>query len=116
MNMFQADLAFTAELIAIGVGAAFIIWAYRSEGAGLVLAKIVGYVILILAILTLLCTTYYATNYWAGGYFKTPVGMYQSQQMMQKHPMMMQRMQKMRDQHMKKMQQSRPGARPAQDN
>ena len=91
MNMFQADLAFTVELLAIGLGVAFIIWSLRSEGAGVVTAKITGYFILILAVATLLCTSYYTLRYWEEGYFKGPHAMHR--QMMKKHRMMKQRIQ-----------------------
>lgn len=71
--MFLLDLAFANELLALGLGIAFLVWGYRSQGAGVGLAKTGGYVITILAILGLLCTSYYGTQYWFAGYFKSPM-------------------------------------------
>lgn len=90
--MFLLDLAFAAELIALGVGVGFLVWAYRNEGAGIALAKVFGYIITIAATLGLLCTIYYGTTYWSQGYFKTPMAsMVTKQHMMQPHPMMQQK-------------------------
>lgn len=69
INMFQADLAFSVELLAIGLGVGFIIWGIRYEGAGANLAKVTGYFIAILAFLSLLCTSYYTIRYWESGYY-----------------------------------------------
>lgn len=99
--MFLMDLAFAVGLIAFGVGIAFLIWSYRSEGAGVALAKVAGYVITLLAVLGILCTTYYGTKYWREGYFHSPIAsqmmlkkrmMKNYYEMMKKHPMMMQQM------------------------
>ena len=70
--MFLLDLAFAVELIALGVGVGFLVWAYRHDRAGIALAKVFGYIITIAAVLALSCTTYYGTNYWLKGYFKSP--------------------------------------------
>ena len=91
--MFLLDLAFAAELIALGFGVAMIIWASRTDGVGVAAGKFFGYVIAIAAILVTLCTLYYGTSYWLQGSFTKP--MMTQQQMMQKNPMMMQRMQQM---------------------
>lgn len=95
--MFLLDLAFAVELIAIGVGIGFLIWAYRNEGAAVALAKVFGYVIAILAFCALLCTSYYGLSYWAKGYFKLSMApmLMMNQQMMQQKPMLMQPMKKM---------------------
>lgn len=71
--MFLLDLAFAAELIALGIGVALLVFAYRHEGAGVSLARAFGYIITIAAILSALCTTYYGICYWKQGYFKSPV-------------------------------------------
>lgn len=100
--MFLLDLAFAIELIALGVGVAFLVWAYRSEGAGIALARVFGYIITISAVFVLLCTTYYGTSYWAQGYFKSPMApmLMMKQKMMRDNPEMMQRVKQMHQQPM----------------
>tara|TARA_R110000868_G_scaffold340212_1_gene600881 strand:+ start:11426 stop:11695 length:270 start_codon:yes stop_codon:yes gene_type:complete len=73
--MFQADLAFAVELIAISIGVAFIIWSYRNEGAGILAAKYLGYFVLILGAISIICTTYYSIKYLSLGYFDKPIKM-----------------------------------------
>ncbi len=70
--MFLLDLAFTVELLAFGLGIAFLIWAYRCQGKGAALAKVAGYIITIAAVLALICTTSYGFCYWSKGYFTSP--------------------------------------------
>lgn len=70
--MFALDLSFAVELIALGLGVAFLIWASRNEGNGIGLARFTGFLITLLALFGLLCTSYYGINYWVKGYFKTP--------------------------------------------
>ncbi len=71
--MFLLDLAFAVELIALGIGVALLVFAYRNEGAGVSFARTFGYIITIAAILSASCTTYYGICYWKQGYFKSPV-------------------------------------------
>lgn len=94
--MFLLDLAFSIELIALGVGVSLLIWAYRNEGVGIAAAKVFGYIIAIAAVSVLLCTTYYGVSYWAAGYFKTPMSpmLMMKQQMMQHDQGMMREQQK----------------------
>lgn len=70
--MFLLDLAFAAELIALGVGVAYIIWSLRNNGAGVKMARVFGYIIAIAAMVGMLCTSYYGISYWWKGYFKSP--------------------------------------------
>lgn len=91
--MFLMDLAFAAELIALALGVGLLVWAYRSEGAGVALARVFGYIITIAAILTALCTSFYGISYWMAGYYQSPIApMMMKGQMMQQCPMMKQRM------------------------
>ena len=48
--MFLGDLAFSVELIALGVGVALVIWGLRNQGQGVMLAKYTGYIIGLLAL------------------------------------------------------------------
>ena len=70
--MFALDLAFAVELIALGLGITFLIWASRNEGKGVTLARFTGFFITLMALFGLLCTSYYGINYWVKGYFKSP--------------------------------------------
>lgn len=101
--MFLLDLAFAMELIALGVGIALIVWSIRNDGAGVAVSKFFGYIISIASVFALLCTSYYGTSYWLQGYFTSPVApmMMMKKEMMKDHPMMMQSMDKMHQQHMK---------------
>lgn len=70
--MFLLDLAFAAEILALGVGLAFLVWACQNQGAGKRLAKFSGCLITILALTGMLCTSYYGLSYWFKGYFTEP--------------------------------------------
>lgn len=58
MSMLLGDLTFSVELIAVGVGAALMIWGMRNEGKGVLLARCAGYFVGILATASLLTTSY----------------------------------------------------------
>ncbi|HAU2406566.1 TPA: hypothetical protein ACF6GT_002197 [Legionella pneumophila] len=55
MMMFS-EIAFALELIALGIGIGLLIWSMRNEGLGVKMAKIIGYIISILAFLALIFT------------------------------------------------------------
>lgn len=61
--MFLSHIGFALELIAIAIGVSFLIWSLRNEGAGTVLAKVIGIVIVVLAVIDLLCTAYSSVLY-----------------------------------------------------
>jgi len=108
--VFLFDLAFAVELLALGLGFAFLIYSYRNKGVGVALGKVAGYTITILAALSLLCTTYYGFKYLEAGYFKTPGShKYMSRQYhrMQKHKPMMERMMQHRMEKMMKQMQKK---------
>jgi hypothetical protein len=56
--MFLSDIAISIEIIAIGVGVAFIIWSYRNSGKCIVAARIVGYLIFLSAIIVFAYTSF----------------------------------------------------------
>ena len=78
---FLFHVAQMLEIIAIGVGIILVAWALRNQGVGVLAAKRVGWIIVIVAILGLLCTSYYGIMYWSKGYFQSPVPMVQSKSM-----------------------------------
>lgn len=95
--MFLLDFAFATVLIALGIGIAFLIWAYRNDGVGITLGKVFGYIITIAAVISLLCTSYYGITYWVEGYFKSPLApltMQKHQGMMEQCPIMKECMKK----------------------
>ena len=67
--MFLLDLAFSVELLALGLGVVMLVWANRNEGVGVLTAKIFGYIIIISAVSTMICTTYFGLIYWYKGTF-----------------------------------------------
>lgn len=71
--MFLLDLAYGVEVLALGMGFAFLVWATQSQGEGQALAKTSGYIIAVLALLGILCTTYYGLSYWFRGHFTEPM-------------------------------------------
>ena|SRR3990167_4575798 len=58
--MVMFNVAFGVGLVALSCGVALVIWSMRHEGAGVTLAKIFGYIIIILSTLTLACTVFYS--------------------------------------------------------
>lgn len=87
--MFMIDFTVAVELIALGIGAAFLVWAYRNNGKGIGTAKVFGYIITIVAALVLICTIYYGIAYSTKGCFKSS-GMHKAMMMKQCHRGMMQ--------------------------
>lgn len=67
--MFLLNLTLAIELIALGFGVAFLIWAYRTKGVGSALGKVIGFIISIGIVLLLVCTSFHAVKY-AKGFHK----------------------------------------------
>ncbi|NOZ04181.1 MAG: DUF4199 domain-containing protein [FCB group bacterium] len=68
--MFQADAAFALELIALGVGFWVLLKTRNNEAGNLKgFGTFIGYFIIVVAFLALLCTGYYTVRYWEDGYF-----------------------------------------------
>ena len=79
--MFQGDLAFTVELIAIALGFYFLYLAKKENSKEI---KIGAYILVVGGILTALCTGFYLTKYWlSGSYSHSPMSrMHQGNGMM----------------------------------
>jgi multisubunit Na+/H+ antiporter MnhB subunit len=75
--MFQADLAFAVELIAIALGFYFLHLSKKENSKEI---KIGAYILIVGGILTALCTGFYSIKYWmAGSYSDAPISrMHQS--------------------------------------
>lgn len=69
-SMFAIDFAFAAELIAAVAGVMLIYMGLEKTGFAKKLGLSVGWGVLSLSILTMICTTYYGTAYWAKGVYK----------------------------------------------
>lgn len=69
MSIFQADSAVALELIAIALGLFLLIWFKMHAEKADKSFRFFAYLIIIIGILTLLCTSYYSTRYWMTGYF-----------------------------------------------
>lgn len=69
--MFQLDTAVAAELIALVLGTGLLVLVQKWEVKCL-FSKIVGVFVIIVSILSLVCTTYYGLRYRAQGYFRIP--------------------------------------------
>lgn len=80
--VFLVDIAFVLELIALAFGALIIISVKKNNKIHLGLVRFIGYAVMILAVLSMLCTTFYGTKYWFEGYFKKPLVMKDKKHMM----------------------------------
>lgn len=69
MGMFQGDLAFTVELIAIALGFYFLHLSKKENSKDI---KIGAYILIVGGIFTALCTGYYLTKYWMSGSYSHP--------------------------------------------
>jgi hypothetical protein len=68
--VFHADTAFALILIALGVGFWVLVKARSQEDGNLKgFGTILGYFIVVLSFLVLLCAGYYSVRYWEDGYF-----------------------------------------------
>ncbi|EKD71717.1 MAG: hypothetical protein ACD_46C00113G0002 [uncultured bacterium] len=75
--MFLFHIAFTLGLIALAIGTLLYMWSLPSESrAGVILAKWVGLIVTIFAILALLCIGYYGIKYGLEGYLQSPMGLH----------------------------------------
>lgn len=69
--MFLFHASFSLALLALTAGIALYVWSLRAVGAGTGLAKILGFLIMIVALLGVLCTGYCGVRYWQAGYFQS---------------------------------------------
>lgn len=71
--MFHADAALALELIALAAGF-WILLKIRSAEIGNLkgLGIVIGYLVIVLSFVALLCTGYYALRYWEDGHFRHP--------------------------------------------
>jgi predicted membrane protein len=60
---FLFNLAFGLGIIALALGMAFLIWSYRTQALGVILARITGFVITLLSLLFIFHTYYYGMKY-----------------------------------------------------
>lgn len=70
--VFQMDAAFALELIALVLGTALCVWVSGKEVCCKGFAKIVGNAVVLLALISMVCTTYYSFRYWKDGAYDAP--------------------------------------------
>jgi TM2 domain-containing membrane protein YozV len=73
--MFNLDTAFATELLVLAAGAALLGWSGYAQVHAKKLVKAIAYAVIVLSVLSMLCTAYYGLKYTRMGYFKTPAGM-----------------------------------------
>jgi hypothetical protein len=87
MLMFAFHSSFILGLIALALGAMILVSA-KQAGKGVVLAKIIAYLVILFAVLNILCTSYYSFKFWHMGYLDKACPMMQSDKGMQMPGMM----------------------------
>lgn len=66
--MFLFHIALSLDLIALAAGAALISRTKQAEGCCSTLAKIIGYIVAILALISLVCTIASGVRHWQHGW------------------------------------------------
>lgn len=56
--------SFSLQLIALTAGIALFIWSLNSDDRGAILGRFFGFIIMILALLSILCTLYMSIKFW----------------------------------------------------
>lgn len=81
--VFHGDIAIAATLIALGVGYLVLVKARQQENNGTkTIGLIIGWVVMVVAAITLLCASYYSLRYWDDGYYSRPGSMMMQSRMM----------------------------------
>ena len=71
--VFHGDIAIALTLIALGVGYLVLVKARKQEHNGTkTIGLIIGWIVIVVAAITLLCASYYSVRYWDDGAFSTP--------------------------------------------
>lgn len=91
MLIYAFHLGLSLQLLALAAGAAILIWSKMQQNIGTSLTKLIAYIIIILAALSIVCGGYHAIKFWSQGYFDRPFSMLMQHQMMPGGGMMMQR-------------------------
>ncbi len=75
MMTFWANTAFALLLLALASGFLVLVKAKKQdEPVVKSIGVFLGYAIMVLSIVGILCTTYYSFRYWEDGYYKRPLG------------------------------------------
>src|SRR5438477_6692668 len=82
--MLLAHVAFGIDLIALGLGIMLVIYGMRNPGDGSTLAKFFGWIITILAVISLVCTATTGYKKWQRQCMDKKMMMEQDQTMMMK--------------------------------
>lgn len=67
--MFLIHAAFALGLLSLTAGSALYIWAARNPGAGSSLGRIVGFIVMVVSVLSLVCSFYLGVMVWKEIYY-----------------------------------------------
>ncbi len=62
--MFVSHITFVLSLMALVAGTFLYVWALRNGGAGKTLAAVVGFIVVVLSVISILCNGYYSYKFW----------------------------------------------------
>ncbi|NGX63100.1 MAG: hypothetical protein KR126chlam6_00507 [Candidatus Anoxychlamydiales bacterium] len=71
--VFLVDIAFAIELIALVLGGT-LLYFLKAHKVQFAFGKVIAYFVIVVALITMLCSSYYGTKYWVQGYYETPMG------------------------------------------
>lgn len=77
--MFLFHIGFSLELIALIAGSALYIWGIRNKGEGTSFARIIGFLVVILAIISIVCSSYFNMKFWREFNANGPMSMHNLQ-------------------------------------
>lgn len=67
--LFLINAAFALGLMSLTAGSALYIWALRNKGTGSSIGRIVGFIVMIISTLSLICSFYLGVNIWKEIYY-----------------------------------------------
>jgi len=76
--MFLIHAAFALGLISLTAGSALYIWALRNKGTGSGIGRVVGFIVMIISALSLICSFYLGIKIWKEIYYLNIVQMHSS--------------------------------------
>ena len=77
--MFLIHAAFALGLMSLTAGSALYIWALRNKGTGSGVGRIVGFIVIVISTLSLICSFYLGIKIWKEIYYLNIAQMHNSQ-------------------------------------
>lgn len=84
--MFLIHAAFALGLMSLTAGAALYIWALRNKGTGSGIGRVIGFIVIIISTLSLVCCFYLGAKIWKEIYYLNIVQMHNSSSMQSESP------------------------------